>query len=155
MLIIFPQKVCVPVCVCVCVCVEMRASVCVLVAGRAVPLEESGRYALRSGRTRAQMQQHVVRDATSQLRREWTRQKLLLRAAAANELQSRPSQSSARAERSRVKHELSLQKRAFYDELHQKQTAERAAVKELKVKGKKEEKEKKKREKRKKKKKKN
>ena len=101
--------------------------------GRTIPLpgQHKAHYEVKGGKSVSQVQRHIVRDALSKLRREWKDESAALRSAFEAERRTRPSSASAREERARVKQELSRQKQAFYAELRAKETAERAAGKEM------------------------
>lgn len=114
----------------------MRRSRSVFVTRTVTPVpgfEKEG-YVIKGGKTRAQVERHIVRDTLTVWRKRWDEQERQIVAAALKEQATAHSGSEeARAKKKALKAEIAAQKKAYFEELDKKAKEERSKVKALRV----------------------
>lgn len=106
------------------------------IGGRVKPLRgtEKPAYELQGGKTVAQLQRHMVRDAETVLRRHWAEEeRAIVQAAREERRDSTKGNSLARKAKRALKQELSAQKVAYYAQLRAHDAAARAAAQEKRL----------------------
>ncbi len=111
----------------------MRVATRCFVSGRVLPLPQLTKpnYKVEGGKTVTQVRDHIVRDASTLLRKGWQADADALRRAYAQEQREKPSRAAERAERQRLKAELAAAKQEHYRGLQAQEEAARAARREL------------------------
>ena len=85
------------------------------------------------GRSRKQLERHIVRDSLSWVRRGWAAEREALAAAARAEAAARPRAQSDREERRELKQTLAAEKQRYYTQLEQAAQERRAAQRALRL----------------------
>ena len=103
------------------------------VSGRIVPLPQMMKpsYKVTGGKTETQVRDHIVRDASTALRKGWKVEAEALRRAYVQEQKEKPSRAAERAERQRLKQELAQARQGYYRVVQEQEAAARRAKSEL------------------------